>query len=97
VPFIAMHTFRHLDQQIGLVPAAVARTLGAIDASRGREEAFRRQRPQVLDALVDIARIQSTEASNAIEGVVAPQKRIRDEGIIVSLGTGRSARWRRLT
>ncbi|CAN5548115.1 Fic family protein [soil metagenome] len=73
-----MHTFRFLDQQIGLVPAAVARTLGEIDTSRGREDAFRRQRPQVLDALVDVARIQSTEASNAIEGVVAPHKRVRE-------------------
>lgn len=73
-----MHTFRHLDQHIGLVPAAIARTLGEIDTSRGREDAFRRQRPQLLDVLVDAARIQSTEASNAIEGVVAPHKRIRD-------------------
>ncbi len=71
-----MHTFRVLDQQIGLVPAAIARTLGAIDTARGREDAFRMQRPQVLEALVDVARIQSTEASNAIENVVAPRKRI---------------------
>ena len=71
-----MHTFRVLEQQIGLVPAAVARTLGAIDTARGREDAFRMQRPQVLEALVDVARIQSTEASNAIEDVVAPRKRI---------------------
>jgi Fic family protein len=71
-----MHTFRVLDQQIGLVPAAIARTLGAIDTARGREDAFRMQRPQVLEALVDVARIQSTEASNAIEDVVAPRKRI---------------------
>jgi len=71
-----MRTFRVLDQQIGLVPAAIARTLGAIDTARGREDAFRMQRPQVLDALVDVARIQSTEASNAIEDVVAPRKRI---------------------
>ena len=71
-----MHTFRVLDQQIGLVPAAIARTLGAIDTARGREDAFRMRRPQVLEALVDVARIQSTEASNAIEDVVAPRKRI---------------------
>lgn len=67
-----MHTFRTLDKQIGLVPAAITRTLGEIDTSRGRKDAFRRQRPQILDALVDAARIQSTEASNGIEGVVAP-------------------------
>ena len=67
-----MQTFRVLDQQLGMVPAAITRTLGEIDVARGREEAFRLQRPQILDSLVDVARIQSTEASNAIERIVAP-------------------------
>ena len=83
-----MHTFRVLDQQIGLVPAAIARTLGAIDTGRGREDAFRMQRPQILDALVDVARIQSTEASNAIEQVVAPRKRI--EALVAQKTTPRN-------
>lgn len=69
-----MHTFRVLDEQIGLVPAAIARTLGAVDTGRGREDAFRMQRPQIVEALIDVARIQSTEASHAIEQVVAPRK-----------------------
>lgn len=73
-----MQTFRALDQRIGLVPGALARTLGEIDAGRGSESAFRLQRPQALEALVDVARVQSTEASNAIEHVVAPRKRIED-------------------
>ena len=71
-----MHTFRTLTSQIGLVPAATARTLGAIDTARGREEAFRLQRPQLLETLVEVALVQSTEASNAIEGIAAPRKRI---------------------
>ena len=83
-----MHTFRVLDQQIGLVPAAIARTLGAVDTARGREEAFRLQRPQILEALVDVARIQSTEASNAIEQVVAPRKRI--EALVAEKTTPRN-------
>lgn len=83
-----MHTFRVLDQQIGLVPAAVTRTLGAVDTTRGREDAFRMQRPQVLEALVDVARIQSTEASNAIEHVVAPRKRI--EALVAQKTTPRN-------
>src|SRR5918992_111009 len=83
-----MHTFRVLDQQIGLVPAAIARTLGAIDTARGREDAFCMQRPQVLEALVDVARIQSTEASNAIEDVVAPRKRI--EALVEQKSTPRN-------
>ena len=83
-----MHTFRVLDQQIGLVPAAIARTLGAVDTARGREEAFRLQRPQILEALVDVARIQSTEASNAIEQIVAPRKRI--EALVAEKTTPRN-------
>lgn len=69
-------TFRTLNSQIGLVPAATARTLGAIDTARGREEAFRLQRPRLLETLVDVARVQSTEASSAIEGIEAPRQRI---------------------
>jgi len=71
-----MHTFRVLDQQLGFVPASVARTLGAIEMAHGREDVFKLQRPQVLDSLIDVARIQSTEASNAIERITAPRRRI---------------------
>jgi Fic family protein len=83
-----MHTFRVLDQQIGLVPGEVARTLGEIDTAHGREDVFRHQRPQVLDALVEVARIQSAEASNAIEHVLAPRKRI--EALVAQKTTPRN-------
>ena len=36
-----------------------------------------KQRPEELDKLVEIAKIQSTEASNAIEGIVTTSTRIR--------------------
>lgn len=71
-----MTTFRTLDEKIGLVPADVVQLLARIDEGRGREEAFRRQHPERLKTLVEIARIQSTEASNAIENVTAPRARI---------------------
>lgn len=71
-----MHTFRVLDQQIGMIPASMARTLAGIDLARGHEEAFREQHPGALKTLTEIARIQSTEASNAIEHITAPRKRI---------------------
>jgi len=51
-------------------------TLHALGECRGRQELFRRQTPQVLDALKDAAVIESTESSNRIEGVVAPHGRI---------------------
>ena len=71
-----MHTFRDLDAHLGLVPAQTTKLLGAIDVARGRQEAFRQQNPTVLRALTQVARIQSVDASNAIESIAAPPKRI---------------------
>ena len=38
---------------------------------------YLKQRPGELEKLVEIAKIQSTEASNAIEGIVTTGTRIR--------------------
>ena len=43
----------------------------------GRQEIFLRKRPHDLEKLVEIAKIQSTETSNAIEGIVSTNTRIR--------------------
>ena len=71
-----MQTFRDLQKHLGLVPSDVAVALADVEASRGRARAFQLQNPQILDTLVEVARIQSTEASNAIENIVAPHQRI---------------------
>lgn len=44
---------------------------------KGRQEMFLKQKPTVLDKLVEIAKIQSTEASNKIEGIVTTNTRIQ--------------------
>lgn len=72
-----MQTFRTLDRQIGLVPAAMAVALGDIDRTQGAHLAARPQRPEVLRTLTEIARIQSIESSNAIENITAPAARIQ--------------------
>ncbi|MCD7784012.1 MAG: Fic family protein [Oscillospiraceae bacterium] len=43
---------------------------------KGRQEMYLKQKPAVLDRLVEIAKIQSTEASNKIEGIVTTENRI---------------------
>ncbi len=43
----------------------------------GKQELYLKQRPDELEKLVEIARVQSTEASNAIEGIVTTNTRIR--------------------
>lgn len=55
-------------------------TLGLIAAiykDAGKQELFLKQRPEELEKLVEIAKVQSTEASNAIEGIVTTNTRIR--------------------
>ena len=43
----------------------------------GKQEMYLKQRPAELEKLVEIAKIQSTEASNAIEGIVTTSARIK--------------------
>ncbi|MBQ7070311.1 MAG: Fic family protein [Ruminococcus sp.] len=43
----------------------------------GKQELYLKQKPHELEKLVEIAKIQSTEASNAIEGIVTTNTRIR--------------------
>ena len=48
-----------------------------IHECKGRQELYVRQKPAQLDRLIEIARIQSTEASNRIEGIVTTSTRIK--------------------
>lgn len=55
-------------------------TLGLIAAiykECGKQELYLKQRPDELEKLVEIAKIHSTEASNAIEGIVTTNTRIK--------------------
>ena len=51
--------------------------IAAIYKEAGRQEMYLKQRPEKLEKLVEIAKIQSTGASNAIEGIVTTDTRIR--------------------
>lgn len=51
--------------------------IAAIYKEAGKQELYLKQRPEELEKLIDIAKIQSTEASNAIEGIVTTSTRIR--------------------
>ena len=51
--------------------------IAAIYKEAGKQELYLKQRPGELEKLVEIAKIQSTEASNAIEGIRTTTTRIR--------------------
>ncbi len=51
--------------------------IAAIYKEAGKQDLYLKQRPEELEKLVDIAKVQSTEASNAIEGIVTTNTRIK--------------------
>lgn len=51
--------------------------IAAIYKEAGKQEQYLKQRPEELEKLVAIAKIQSTEASNAIEGIVTTNTRMK--------------------
>jgi Fic family protein len=73
-----MQSFRDLSRHFDLIAAPLSRQLSRIDVARGRQEAFARQHPAALESLQQQALIQSVEASNAIENITAPQRRIEE-------------------
>ena len=51
--------------------------IAAIYKEAGKQELYLKQRPEELEKLVEIAKIQSTQSSNAIEGIVTTNTRIK--------------------
>ena len=51
--------------------------IAAIYKEAGKQELYLKQQPEKLEKLVEIAKVQSTEASNAIEGIVTTSTRVK--------------------
>ena len=51
--------------------------IAAIYREAGKQELYLKQQPEALEKLVEIAKVQSTEASNAIENIVTTSTRIK--------------------
>ena len=51
--------------------------IGLIHEFKGRQQLYLEQKPQELETLVEIAKIQSTESSNAIEGIATTKARLK--------------------
>ena len=60
-----------------MVPEIVS-ALGTIREHRGKQALYAATRPDILKGLVEVARIQSTGASNRIENISTSDKRLRE-------------------
>ena len=59
------------------LPGSTAWLVGACMEAKGKQELWLRQKPEVLEALKELAIIQSVESSNRIEGVTVAPDRLR--------------------
>ncbi len=76
-PTIPMNSFRNHRLRDLAVSMSTTRLLNDIAESKGRQELYTRQSPQVLKVLCEMALIQSAESSNRIEGVTVAADRLR--------------------
>lgn len=60
------------------VPMSTVRSIGLLNEYKGRQQLHERQSPRVLVALREMARVQSIESSNRIEGVTAREGRVAE-------------------
>ena len=72
-----MRTFNYSEIKNQKWDSDILGLIAAIYKEAGKQELYLKQRPQELEKLVEIAKIQSTEASNAIEGIVTTNTRIK--------------------
>lgn len=72
-----MHEFDFINRPKELLTPEVVALLTRLHECRGRQELFIEAEPDVLTALLEVAKIQSTDASNRIEGIYTSDERLK--------------------
>jgi len=60
-----------------IVPPRIITMIRKLGEHKGKQELYKKQAPEMLENLRQVALIQSTESSNRIEGIIADDKRLR--------------------
>ncbi|MGN1218593.1 MAG: hypothetical protein ACI4TD_11575 [Phocaeicola sp.] len=71
-----MHTFDYIEAPKQLLTSDIVNLLSSLHEFRGKQELYIEAESDVLTALLDIAKIQSTKASNKIEGIYTSDERL---------------------
>lgn len=72
-----MRTFNYSKTKEQKWDSEILGLVAAIYKEAGKQELYLKQRPEELEKLVEIAKVQSTESSNAIEGIRTTNTRIK--------------------
>lgn len=74
---MTMREFHYKTQYNKLLSSDVVSLLSLIHEFRGKQTLYMEAKPDALAQLLEIAKIQSTEASNKIEGIVTTSERLK--------------------
>ena len=72
-----MRTFRYDTALERILTPEISSLVSAIHEYKGKQDFYLGAKPDTLDALLEIAKIQSTDASNRIEGIFTSDSRLR--------------------
>ena len=73
-----MHVFDYEKSPVALLTPEIMALVGAIREYKGKQELYLNARADVLNALMEVAKIQSTTSSNRIEGIATTDARMRE-------------------
>ncbi|MBR3226695.1 MAG: Fic family protein [Atopobiaceae bacterium] len=71
-----MRAFDYTELPKELYTTSIMNMVSSIHEHKGRQDLYINQKPRELSILCDVAKIQSTDASNRIEGIVTSNKRL---------------------
>ena len=73
-----MREFNYLKLMELSLPVNIYNTIAKIHEYKGKQELYVKNYPDVLDKMIDVAKIQSTKSSNAIEGIYTNDVRLNE-------------------
>ena len=73
-----MREFNYLKLMELSLPVSIYHTIAKIHEYKGKQELYVKNYPDVLDKMIDVAKIQSTKSSNAIEGIYTNDARLNE-------------------
>lgn len=71
-----MHKYDYINVPLSLLSPEVVSLITSIHESKGRQELYIEAQSDILFSLLDLAKIQSTKASNQIEGIYTSDERL---------------------
>jgi len=73
-----LREFNYLKLMELSLPVNIYHTIAKIHEYKGKQELYVKNYPDVLDKMIDVAKIQSTKSSNAIEGIYTNDARLNE-------------------